>query len=100
MALQAAAPVRRPNIDPEEWKLRVDLAAAYINASISPDVQAKMGDAPYMLVPTNSKVAMSKPLQFYAKSFGDLDKMNTVDWAKLNPKRAEYIERFNREVKA
>ena len=78
----------------------VDLAAAYINASISPDVQAKMGDAPYILVPTNSKVPLSKPLQYYAKTFGDLDKMNTVDWAKLNPKRAEYIERFNREVKA
>ena len=77
----------------------VDLAAAYLNASISPEVQARMGDAPYILVPTNSKVALSKPLQFYAKDFAELDKMNTVDWAKLNPRRPEYIDRFNREIK-
>ena len=77
----------------------VDLAAAYINASISPEVQTKMGDAPYILVPTNAKVPLSKPLQVYAKDFAALDKMNTVDWAKLNPRRPEYIERFNREVK-
>ncbi len=78
----------------------VDLAAAYINAAISAEVQAKMGDAPYVLVPTNSKVPLSKPLQHYARTFGELDKMNTVDWVKLNPRRAEYIDRFNREVKA
>jgi putative spermidine/putrescine transport system substrate-binding protein len=77
----------------------VDLAAAYINAAISPDVQAKLGDAPYILVPTNSKVALSKPLQHYAKDAAALAKMNTVDWAKLNPRRPEYIDRFNREVK-
>jgi putative spermidine/putrescine transport system substrate-binding protein len=77
----------------------VDLAAAYLDASISPEVQSKMGDAPYVLVPTNSKVPLSKPLQYYAKNFAELDKMNTVDWAKLNPRRPEYIDRFNREVK-
>ena len=77
----------------------VDLAAAYLDASISPEVQAKMGDAPYVLVPTNQKVPLSKPLQYYAKDFAELDKMNTVDWMKLNPRRPEYIDRFNREVK-
>jgi putative spermidine/putrescine transport system substrate-binding protein len=25
--------------------------------------------------------------------------MSAVDWAKLNPRRPEYIDRFNREVK-
>jgi putative spermidine/putrescine transport system substrate-binding protein len=77
----------------------VDLAAAYVNAAISPEVQSKMGDAPYILVPTNAKVPLSKPLQYYAKDTAALEKMNTVDWAKLNPRRAEYIDRFNREVK-
>jgi putative spermidine/putrescine transport system substrate-binding protein len=77
----------------------LDLAAAYVNASISPEVQSRMGDAPYILVPTNKNVPLSKPLQHYAKTFADLDKMNTIDWAKLNPKRSEYIDRFNREVK-
>lgn len=77
----------------------VDLAAAYVNASISPEVQAKMGDAPYILVPTNSKVPLSKPLQYYAKDAAALAKMNTIDWLKFNPRRPEYIDRFNREIK-
>ena len=77
----------------------LDLAAAYVNASISVDVQQKMGDAPYVLVPTNSKVPLSKALQVYARDGAALARMSTVDWAKLNPRRAEYIERFNREVK-
>lgn len=77
----------------------VDLAADYLNASISPEVQTRMGDAPYILVPTNAKVPLSKPLQFYAKDFAELDKMNSIDWAKFNPRRPEYIDRFNREVK-
>ena len=77
----------------------VDLAAAYVNASLSPEVQAKMGDKPYLLVPTNTKVPFSPGLQQYAKDASELEKFHGVDWAKLNPKRAEYIDRFNREVK-
>lgn len=77
----------------------VDLAAAYINAALSADVQTKMGEAPYFIVPTNQKVAFSKGLQYYAKDVKALETMSTVDWAKLNPRRSEYIDRFNREVK-
>jgi putative spermidine/putrescine transport system substrate-binding protein len=77
----------------------VDLAAAYINAAISPEVQGKMGDAPYILVPTNPKVPLSKALQYYARDAAELGKMNTIDWAKINPRRQEYIDRFNREIK-
>jgi putative spermidine/putrescine transport system substrate-binding protein len=78
---------------------QLDLAAAYVNASISPEVQTKMGDAPYYLVPTNSKVPFSKGLQQYAKDMAELETFRTVDWAKFNPHRIEYIDRFNREVK-
>lgn len=77
----------------------VDLAAAYVNASISPAVQAKMGDKPYLLVPTNTKVPFSPGLRQYAKNAAELETFHGVDWAKLNPKRSEYIDRFNREVK-
>ena len=76
-----------------------DLAAAYINASLSPDVQQKMGDKPYLLAPTNSKVPYSPGLQFYAKDAAQLETYPSVDWVKLNPRRGEYIDRFNREVK-
>jgi putative spermidine/putrescine transport system substrate-binding protein len=78
----------------------VDLAAAYVNASLSPDVQQKMGDKPYLLVPTNNKVPFSQALQQYAKNVAELETYHGVDWAKLNPRRPEYIDRFNREVKA
>jgi putative spermidine/putrescine transport system substrate-binding protein len=36
----------------------------------------------------------------YAPDMKAVEAMNSVDWAKLNPRRAEYIDRFNREVKA
>jgi len=77
----------------------LDLAAAYINAAVSPEVQTKMSDAPYFLVPTNSKVPFSKGLQRLAKDMKELESFSQVDWAKLNRRRIEYIERFNREVK-
>ncbi len=77
----------------------VDLAAAYINAAISPEVQTQMAEAPYMVAPTSSRATFSKALQAYAANTAALEAMNSVDWAKLNPRRAEYIDRFNREVK-
>jgi len=76
-----------------------DLAAAYIDAALSPEVQQKMGDKPYLLAPTNTKVPYSSALQQYAKDATMLETYHGVDWVKLNPKRAEYIDRFNREVK-
>jgi len=77
-----------------------DLAAEYLNQAISPSVQAQMADAPNFLVPTNSRAPFSKGLQEYAKAMSVIEKMNTVDWAVVNPHRQEYIDRFNREVKA
>ena len=76
-----------------------DLAAAYINASLSPEVQQKMGDKPYLLAPTNAKVPYSAALQQYAKDAAQLETYHGVDWVKLNLRRGEYIDRFNREVK-
>jgi putative spermidine/putrescine transport system substrate-binding protein len=76
-----------------------DLAAAYINAALSPDVQTKMAAEPYFVAPVSSKAVFSPGLQAYAKNTAEIEAMNSVDWAKLNPRRAEYIDRFNREVK-
>jgi len=38
-------------------------------------------------------------LQQDAKNASELEKLHGVDWATLTPRRAEYIDRFNREVK-
>ena len=76
-----------------------DLAAAYINAALSPEVQTRMAAAPYFVVPVNTRAEFSAGLQAYAKNASELETMKTVDWARLNPRRAEYIDRFNREVR-
>lgn len=76
-----------------------DLAAAYINAALSPEVQQKMAEAPYFLVPTNSKVPLSPGIRQYVRDTAALAAIHTVDWVKLAPRRSEYIDRFNREVK-
>jgi putative spermidine/putrescine transport system substrate-binding protein len=54
----------------------VDLAAAYINAALSPEVQTKMAEAPYMVAPTSSKAVFSKGLQAYGKDVAALEAMN------------------------
>jgi putative spermidine/putrescine transport system substrate-binding protein len=76
-----------------------DLAAAYINAALSPEVQTKMAEDPYFIVPTSTKASFSKGLQAYARDMKAVEAMSSVDWAKLNPRRAEYIDRFNRLIK-
>jgi putative spermidine/putrescine transport system substrate-binding protein len=59
-----------------------------------------MSDAPYFFVaPTNKDTKFGGPLAAIAKSSEDLENFNRTDWLKLNPRRAEYIDRFNREVK-
>lgn len=78
----------------------VELAAAYINAALSPEVQTKMADAPYFIVPTSRKATFSKGLLEYARDSRALEAMSSVDWSRLNPRRGEYIDRFNREVRS
>jgi putative spermidine/putrescine transport system substrate-binding protein len=77
----------------------VELAAVYINAALTPEVQTKMADAPYFVAPTSAKAAFSKGLMEYASDMKSIEAMNGVDWVKLNPRRGEYIARFNRDVK-
>lgn len=76
-----------------------DLAAAYINAALSPEVQTQMADEPYFIAPVSTKAKFSRGLQAYARNTAEIEAMNGVDWAKLNPRRGEYIDRFNREVR-
>ncbi len=76
------------------------LAAAYINEALSLDVQQKMSDAPYFVAPSNKNAKFGSALSAIAKDMTELETFRTTDWLKLNPRRAEYIDRFNREVKA
>jgi len=76
-----------------------DLAAQYINTVIDPAVQAKLGNTPYYLVTTNSKVPFAPGLQKQVKDMAELESFRTVDWVKFNPHYYGYIDRFNREIR-
>jgi putative spermidine/putrescine transport system substrate-binding protein len=78
-----------------------DLAFALIEAAISPDVQSKLMEAPYLVVPTNTKVKISGEVaKTLAKDHADMkNKFVFQDWKKINEQRSAWIERFNREIK-
>ncbi|MEJ1160155.1 ABC transporter substrate-binding protein [Prosthecomicrobium sp. N25] len=78
-----------------------DLAFKLIEAALSPDVQAKLMAAPYLIVPTNTKVAMGGEIaKVLAKDTDELKKKFVFqDWKKINEQRSAWIERFNRDIK-
>ena len=76
------------------------LAFALIEAAISPEVQKRLMEPPYLIVPTNTKVAMTGEVaSALAKSPEELKtKFVFQDWKKINEQRPQWIERFNREI--
>ena len=78
-----------------------DLAVALIEAAMSPEVQTRLMQAPYLIVPTNTKVKMEGEIaKVLAKDHAEMKKRFVFqDWKKINEQRAGWIERFNREVK-
>jgi len=56
---------------------------------------------PYLIVLTNSKVAMGGEIaRVLAKDTTELkQKFVFQDWKKINEQRSAWIERFNREIK-
>jgi putative spermidine/putrescine transport system substrate-binding protein len=64
-------------------------------------VQAKLMDSPYLIVPTNTKVAMKGEIaKVLAKDTAELKKKFVFqDWKTINQNRAGWIERFNREIR-
>jgi putative spermidine/putrescine transport system substrate-binding protein len=71
-------------------------AYKYIDTAIATAVQEALMKSPAGLLPTNKEVALAgdQPI----KSLDDLSKLVTHDWTKINPQRAAWIERFNKEV--
>jgi putative spermidine/putrescine transport system substrate-binding protein len=70
-------------------------AYKYLDVVISKDVQAALMKPPYFLVPVNRDVPLENlPM----KSLDEMDKFVRHDWSKINPLRAGWIERFNKEV--
>ena len=78
-----------------------ELAFKLIESALSPEVQAKLMDAPYLIVPTNTKVKMGGEIaKVLAKDHDDLKKKFVFqDWKKINEQRSGWIEKFNRDIK-
>ena len=71
-------------------------AYKYIDTAISAEVQSVLQKQPYNMIPINKDVTLVDTLDI--KSIDELTKMVTHDWTKINPQRAAWIERFNKEV--
>jgi putative spermidine/putrescine transport system substrate-binding protein len=77
-----------------------ELAFKLIETALSPAVQSRLMDEPYLIVPTNKKVAMRGPVaSMLAHDQDELSrKFVFQDWAAINEQRAAWIDRFNREI--
>ena len=71
-------------------------AYKYFDTVISAPVQEGLMKAPYFLAPVNKDVALGNDLPL--KNLDEMDKFVRHDWSKINPLRAGWIERFNKEV--
>jgi putative spermidine/putrescine transport system substrate-binding protein len=78
-----------------------ELAFKLIEAAISPEVQARLMESPYLIVPTNKKVKMGGEIaKVLAKDTDEMKKKFVFqDWGKINEQRSAWIERFNRDIK-
>jgi putative spermidine/putrescine transport system substrate-binding protein len=73
----------------------VDNAYKYIDTVISAPVQSALMSK-YDFVPVNDQVELLDSLPM--ASLAELDNFVRHDWTQINPLRAQWIERFNREV--
>jgi putative spermidine/putrescine transport system substrate-binding protein len=71
-------------------------AYKYMDMAISAEVQSALQKQPYNMIPINKDVKLVDTLDI--KSVDELTKMVTHDWTKINPQRAAWIERFNKEI--
>lgn len=78
-----------------------ELAFKLIEAALSPEVQGKLMESPYLIVPTNTKVKMGGEVaKALAKDHADMKKKFVFqDWVEINKQRSAWIEKFNREIK-
>ena len=79
----------------------IEMATKLIDAALSPEVQTKLMESPYLIVPTNTKVKMAGEIaKVLAKDHADMKaKFKFQDWKAINEQRAGWIEKFNRDIK-
>ncbi len=98
--LDTGIPAWRTSLHLVKNAVQPDLAVQYIDAHIAPEVREDMERTPYWVIPTNRKVPLKGEIvKQVAKSQDDLAKLRYFDWSKINERRSEWIERFNRDIK-
>ncbi|MDB5411867.1 MAG: transporter substrate-binding protein [Rubritepida sp.] len=71
-------------------------AYTYIDTMISTPVQTTLAAAPYFFVPVNKEVTPGEDVPM--RSIAEISNFVSHDWAVINPLRAGWIQRFNREM--
>jgi putative spermidine/putrescine transport system substrate-binding protein len=74
----------------------IENAYKYLDVVISDEIQGALMKPPYLFAPVNKDVPISADMPL--KSLDEMDKFVRHDWNKINPLRAGWIERFNKEV--
>ena len=98
--LDSGVPAWRTSLHIVKGAQKPELALAYIDGHIAPDIQTAMAQPPYDVIPTNAKVPLvGEEARLIAPTQADLAKLVYFDWAKINQGRSAWIERFNREIK-
>ena len=77
-----------------------ELAIEYLNQGLDPDAQKLMAGAPCYTGPVIEGVEVGADVRGVVPATpADLDRLKTLDWPKINEQRAEWIARWNREIK-
>jgi putative spermidine/putrescine transport system substrate-binding protein len=71
-------------------------AYKYLDLVVGKEVQEALTKPPYNFVPINKDVALPSDLPM--KSLDEMTKYVNHDWAQINPLRAAWIEKFNKEM--
>ncbi len=71
-------------------------AYKYLDLVVGKEVQEALTKPPYNFVPVNKDVPL--PTDLPMKSLDEMAKYVEHDWAKINPLRASWIEKFNKEM--
>jgi putative spermidine/putrescine transport system substrate-binding protein len=75
---------------------QIENAYKYFDTVIMAPVQAALMEPPNNFIPVNRDVKLAKDLPM--ASLDEMAKFVRHDWAKINPLRAAWIARFNKEV--
>ena len=71
-------------------------AYKYLDLVVGKDVQEALMKPPYNFLPVNKDVPLAADLPM--KSLDEMAKYVNHDWAKINPMRAAWIEKFNKDM--